>query len=119
MLLSIYLSITILLDIAVVRSLFLRADLGAVGAVSAAAVAVKLLILALEEIPKRGSAASLKTSNEVASGLWNRSVFWWLNSTFRKGFKSFLFIDDLPSLDHQLDSHYLASRLSRKWESGT
>jgi ATP-binding cassette subfamily C (CFTR/MRP) protein 1 len=118
MLLSLYLSITILLDIAIVRSLFLRGDLNTVAAVASAAVSAKLVILVLEEVPKRGSTTT-RTSKELSSGLWNRSVFWWLNSTLRRGFKSFLGMDDLSSLDHQLDSRFLASRINQTWESGT
>jgi ATP-binding cassette, subfamily C (CFTR/MRP), member 1 len=94
LLLSVYLSITILLDIVYVRSLFLRRTLDAIGAVTAAALAAKLLVLVLEEIPKRGPGV-LKTSKELSSGLWNRSAFWWLNSTFRKGYRAFLHVDDL------------------------
>ncbi|GJN86671.1 hypothetical protein PLIIFM63780_010252 [Purpureocillium lilacinum] len=52
-LLSLYLSATILVDIANVRSLFLRRNLDTIGAVSTAALALKLLILVLEEVPKR------------------------------------------------------------------
>ncbi|KND86292.1 ABC transporter C family member 8 [Tolypocladium ophioglossoides CBS 100239] len=116
MLLSVYLSITTLLDVANVRSLFLRGSSDAIGAVTSAALALKLLILALEEVPKRGPTV-LGTSKEISSGLWNRSVFWWLNSTFRRGYKTFIQFDDLPRLDHKLDSHHLASRLDREWKS--
>ncbi|KAJ5598777.1 hypothetical protein N7537_008861 [Penicillium hordei] len=115
LLLSVYLSITILLDIAYVRSLFLRGSLDAIGAVTTAILATKLLVLMLEEIPKRGPAI-FKTSKEFSSGLWNRSAFWWLNSTFSKGYYSFLQVDDLYSLDHHLDSHRLASKLDQTWK---
>ncbi|KAJ5957023.1 hypothetical protein N7501_011302 [Penicillium viridicatum] len=115
LLVSVYLSITILLDIAYVRSLFLRGSLDAIGAVTTAILATKLLVLVLEEIPKRGPAI-LKTSKEFSSGLWNRSAFWWLNSTFSKGYYSFLQVDDLYSLDHHLDSHRLASKLDQTWK---
>lgn len=118
LLLSVYLSITILLDIAYVRSLFLRGSLDAIGAVTTAIIATELLVLVLEEIPKRGPAI-LKTSKEISSGLWNRSAFWWLNSTFSKGYYSFLQVDDLYSLDHNLDSYRLASKLDQTWKCGT
>lgn len=117
MLLSVYLSITILLDVANVRSLFLRGSLDAVGAVTSAALALKLLILLLEEVPKRGPSV-LGISKETSSGLWNRSAFWWLHSTFRQGYKAFIQVDDLSSLDHQLETHHLASRLDQRWKSG-
>lgn len=116
-LLSLYLSTTLLFDVAITRSLFLRKDLTAISVLAAATVAVKLLILALEEIPKRGHSLS-RVSKEVSSGWWNRSVFWWLNSTFRKGFKSFIRVDDLSSVDYQLSSHHLARKLDQAWKSG-
>ncbi|KAJ6443435.1 Cyclic peptide transporter [Purpureocillium lavendulum] len=115
-LLSLYLSVTILFDIATVRSLFLRRDLRIVGAVSAATLLVKLILLVLEEVPKRDPSTS-KTSQELSSGLWNRSVFWWLRSTFHQGFTAFLGVDDLPTLDQGLDTASLGSRLEKAWNS--
>lgn len=117
LLLSIYLSVSALLDVASVRSLFLRGELDALGAVASAALALKLVLVGLEEVPKRGPAA-LRTSREMARGLWNRSVFWWLNATFRRGYSDCIAVDDLERLDHHLDSRHLASVLGRQWNSG-
>lgn len=117
MLVSISLSITVLLDAASIRSLFLRGNLVALGGITLAAVAVKLLLLVLEEIPRKRSAQDF--SKEALSGLWNRSVFWWLNVTFCKGFKAFLQVEDLSKLDHKLASEYLGTRLDKTWTSGT
>ncbi|UNI24992.1 hypothetical protein JDV02_010703 [Purpureocillium takamizusanense] len=116
MLLSLYFSVTILLDIANVRSLFLRQGLDAVGAVSAAALAFKILMLALEEVSKQSPATS-KVSQELSSGFWNRSVFWWLRSTFHQGFTAFLQVDDLPTLDRGLDTARLGAKLEKSWHS--
>lgn len=113
LLLSLYLTITILLDIALVRSLFLRGGhLVTIAALTSAAV----ILLVLEQAPMHAS-AGFEASNERSSGLWNRTVFWWLNSTFTKGFRSFLAVDDLSGLDHHLDSHRLASSLEHKWNT--
>lgn len=119
MILSIYLSVTILLHLSTIRSLFLRSDLVAVGGITVGTLVLKLFILALEEIPKRALAGS-KVSKEISSGLWSRSVFWWLHTTLRKGFNSFLGIDDLSTLagDSQLDSPSLASKLGHTWQLG-
>lgn len=118
-LLSIYLSVTILPNISTSRSFFLRGDLVTIGGITSGTVVLKLLLVALEEIPKRGSSA-IQASKELSSGLWNRSVFWWLHSTFRKGFSSFLGIEDLSGLsgDYRLNSPRLASRLERIWQLG-
>ncbi|KAI0126126.1 putative ABC multidrug transporter [Xylariales sp. AK1849] len=115
MLVSIFLSITILLDTATIRSLFLRGNLVALGGITSAAVAMKLLLLVLEEFPKKRSAQN--TSKEALSGLWNRSVFWWLNVTFRKGFKAFLQVEDLSKLDQNLASDYIGKKLDQTWSS--
>ena len=64
LLLGIYLTITILLDVAIICSLFLYGNITTIEAVTSAALAAKILILILEEIPKRGS-----TSRELLSGL--------------------------------------------------
>lgn len=118
LLLSIYLTISILLDIALVRSLFLRGGLLlAIATLTSAALAVKVLLLALEEAPKHAP-AGLEASKERSSGLWNRTVFWWLNTTFKKGFRSFLAVDDLSALDEHLDSPRLTSSLEYKWNTG-
>jgi hypothetical protein len=118
LLLSIYLTISILLDIAPVRSLFLRGGpLMAIAALTSAALAVKVLLLVLEEAPKHAP-AGFEASKERSSGLWNRTVFWWLNTTFKKGFRSFLAVDDLSALDHHLDSPRLTSSLEHQWNTG-
>lgn len=116
MLSSMFLSITALLDIAIIRSLFLRRTLVALSATTSAAVAIKLVLLVLEEFPKQESVR--ETSKEFSSGLWNRSVFWWLNATFRRGFKAFLQVEDLSKLDKKLGSQYLAARLGQQWRAG-
>ncbi|RCI13536.1 hypothetical protein L249_5547 [Ophiocordyceps polyrhachis-furcata BCC 54312] len=115
-LISLYISVTVLLDVANVRSLFLRRVLFPVAIISTVALALKFLLLALEEVPKKHFSV-LFISKETSSGLWNRSALWWLNSTFYKGFTAFLRVDDLPSLDHKLGSRRLASRLNREWRS--
>ncbi|RDA91871.1 hypothetical protein CP533_0366 [Ophiocordyceps camponoti-saundersi (nom. inval.)] len=113
-LVSLYISATILLDVANVRSLVLRQRLVPVAVINAISLTFKLLLLALEEVPKRHFSV-LFVSKETSSGLWNRSVLWWLNSTFYKGYIAFLRIDDLIILDHKLSSRRLASSLDREW----
>ncbi|KAM4062897.1 hypothetical protein HRG_007715 [Hirsutella rhossiliensis] len=68
LLLSTYLLVSALLDVVGIRSLFLRGDLDALGAVASATLALKLVMTGLEEVPKRGPAA-LRTSKEMARGL--------------------------------------------------
>ena len=121
-LLTFYLSISILFDIASVRTLFLRDGTAAIGATSTAVIVAKLVLVALEETPKRslggGEGSTGTISKEATSGLWNRSLFWWLNSTFIQGFRSLLQVEDLSALDGDLKAAKLLDQLSGAWMSG-
>ncbi len=120
-LVSVYLSATILFDAAAARSLFLRegGDARVLAAVETAVVVCKLVLLVLEETPKRGlldaAAAAADVSDEATSGVWNRSLFWWLNSTLLRGFRSLLQIEHLSSLDGDLRSDTVLAELESKW----
>ncbi|OAA39066.1 ABC transporter, transmembrane domain, type 1 [Metarhizium rileyi] len=102
-LISLYLSLTALLDIVKSRSLFLRPHLHAVGGLSAVAAAMKLALVLLQEFSKRTHVKDpvlrKSLSKEATSGIWNRSLFLWLNSTFLLGFRTILRIEDLGALD--------------------
>ncbi|KAK1565943.1 P-loop containing nucleoside triphosphate hydrolase protein [Colletotrichum navitas] len=116
-LLSIYLFITSLVDIAQARSLFRQQpnSTGKIGVVFVVSLAMKLLLVFLEEIPKPGGPES--SSKEEISGPISRSVFGWLNPLFLQGSRSMLNVDDLGNIDHKFDSARLLSMLSSSWDS--
>jgi len=116
-LLTIYLSVTILFDVANIRSLFGRDNGHAVAIVVVGVVVIKSVLLALEEVPKPAVGVA-GASKESTRGLWNRSVFWWLNSMFLSGFRNVLQIGDLSSIDDAFASDALLAKLHRAWKKG-
>jgi ATP-binding cassette, subfamily C (CFTR/MRP), member 1 len=115
--LTVYLLISTLVDVAQVRSLFLRNGMGAIATVFAASTAVKLVLLCLEEITKRSLLlAKFKNSAlESTSGAINRSIFWWLNELFWKGYNSLLTPTHLSTIDETFQSRSLHSKISKAW----
>ncbi|KAE9377881.1 putative ABC multidrug transporter [Stipitochalara longipes BDJ] len=106
-LLSAYLAVSTLLGLAQARSLFLQHRLGstALAGLSIAILATKLTLLLLEEA----------SAFESTSGPINRSVFWWINKPFIKGFQNILQVGNLGSIDGKFTSDQLLSRLSPVW----
>jgi len=56
---------------------------------------------------------------ESTSGIFNRSVFWWLNSLFRRGFRALLAVEDLAEIDSKFSSRVLRDDLQHNWDSST
>lgn len=112
-----YLTLTLLLDAARVRTLWLQSYNSAVAAVTTVSFTVKLLLIICEAAEKRSILQPKwkSTSPEATSGLFSRSVFWWLNGLFRTGFKRSLSMDDLLPLDKHLTCAYLYHRLQIAW----
>ncbi|KAK6086081.1 ABC multidrug transporter [Seiridium cupressi] len=101
------------------RTLFLRSpDSGPIQALFTASLATKLALVCLEELQKRPLVTD-KTKNlalEATSGPINRSVFWWLNQLFLKGFKSLLQVRDLGSIGNKFDPAKLLAKLDAVWQ---
>lgn len=78
---------------------------------------VKLLLLALEEKGKRSilKAPHKQLPKETTSGVFSRSLFWWLNPLFLGAFRRFIKWDDLPEIDSKLSSSYLTEDFERRW----
>lgn len=112
-----YLSLTLLLDAVRVRTLWLQSYNNAVAAITTVSFVFKFLLVIIEAVEK---SAVLRpqwksTSPEATSGLFSRSIFWWLNNLFRTGFKRSLSLDDLLPLDKHLTCAYLYDRLHPAW----
>lgn len=120
--LSIYMSITLLFDIAKIRSYFIRDGMEPIAGLAIAALILKFAIVVLEEVSKRhlvnNQRLQTPLSKESVSGFWNRSLFIWLNSTMRIGFKNILKIESLPLLGPEFDSEVLHSRFRKHWTPG-
>lgn len=117
MVLSIYLFLTLLPDTAHARTLWLSITSHVMRTntrMFTAAVAFKMTALLLES--KRKTAwlrwDSGKHSPEESSGFFDLGMFTWLSRLFRAGYSSVLTMDNLYSLDENLSSERMHSRLS-------
>ncbi|KAG6006407.1 hypothetical protein E4U21_007073 [Claviceps maximensis] len=119
--LSIYLSVTMLFDVAKARSCFLRPDLGSIGALKITTVVLKLFLLLVIETSKRPLLRSAlfqpSMGPEVTSGFWTRSLFLWLNRTLLTGFQRVMSVDDLGDLGPEFDSSMLLVKFRSRWET--
>lgn len=120
--LNTYLFCSLLFDSAHTRTLWLRRvdqfDL-VIAIVTTIAVGVKLLLLILEAVEKRGI---LKPEYkgyppEATAGFYNRAFFWWLNPLFKKGFSNILSVEDLNVLDKELSSERLLAKFEERWSN--
>lgn len=113
-----YLLFSIILDLAQARTLFLLGE-KVIAALFSAIMGTKLLLLWIESWEKR---AYLKGSfrflpPESTSNIISKSIFWWLNPVFVKGYKSFLSPGDLESLPPERDSEPLEKSLQASWDA--
>ncbi|KZL80273.1 abc transporter [Colletotrichum incanum] len=112
-----YLVLTIVLDIAQVRTFWIRDGLTPVAAVFTASLVAKVAMLVLEETPKRAHLLGSEKGVAVESttGVISRSLFWWLNSLFFQGFRLLIGLEDLGAIDPKFDSKLLLGKLDRVW----
>ncbi|OAP58615.1 hypothetical protein AYL99_07705 [Fonsecaea erecta] len=80
-------------------------------------LAIKLGVLVTEAVEKRSILLEpyRDLPPEATSGVYNKSVFWWLNPLLRQGFGKTLKLDDLYHLDEQLASTNVSARFGRAW----
>lgn len=125
-LLNLYLLLSLLFDSARVRTQWLihNSANGAGGAAGLAvpvvftvAVAVKLGLLVLEAVEKRGLLLEAygRCSPEATSGLLSRSGFWWLNPLLVEGFGKVLSLEDLFPVSEELASQAVAQKVRKTW----
>lgn len=115
-----YLLLSLVFDAVRVRTLWLRSpDKNAANAT--AAVVLKAVILLLEALEKRSilKPEFQQYPPEAISGVYSRSLFWWLNLLLKKGFRQTFLLDDLYALDNHLVSKYLHNLLQTSWLKGT
>lgn len=114
--LSSYLVVTLILDIADCWILWLRRIDDTNLAISTAFMVVKLVMLFLESLSKTCYLYDIDhLSPEATSGLLSRSFLWWMNGLFRQGLRSTLTLDDLYPLDEHLASAALSINIQEAW----
>lgn len=116
--LSVYLALSILFDVAQARTLWLREDNANVASVFTTGLVLKALVLVTELIEKRRflQAPYCHYPPEALGSVVNRSVFWWINSLLVKGSSTRLHVSDLFNIDDKLTSNYIVPKFSAKWD---
>lgn len=117
-LLGLYLFFSLFFDMTQVRTLWLRGTSLGISIVSSAAITVKFVLLFLESQNKRRYllASYRQLPPESTSGILNRSVLWWVNELFRRGYQSLIKFDSLWVLDEELTSEGLSHKIHRAWD---
>ncbi|KAJ5629255.1 P-loop containing nucleoside triphosphate hydrolase protein [Penicillium herquei] len=116
--LCLFQGLTVLLDLPRLRTLSFLPYNNTVTLLFAASWVVKFVILVLEATEKRSSLRKEfeKTSIEGTSGVFSRTVFWWLNDLLWKGSSTTLTVDDLPILAEDLLIASDPQVIKEKWE---
>ena len=118
---GIYMLVSLPFDAVRLRTFYLLRNSAAQGIANllSLALAVKFGVLVTEAVEKRGILLEpyRHLPPEATSGVYSRSVFWWLNPLLRLGFGKNLKTDDLFGLDQALSSDSVRSRFRRKWAS--
>ncbi|KAF2495596.1 putative multidrug resistance protein [Lophium mytilinum] len=116
-LLNAYLFITMILDAAMLRTLWLMPTSRLSRDIFTASFALKGVIVFLEAKEKRHYLLpGTRGSPEDTSGLYNQTFLWWLNSIIKQGFRHILKPSDLYPMDESLSSEALNNRFWQEWE---
>ncbi|KAF3798626.1 ABC transporter FUM19 [Colletotrichum gloeosporioides] len=122
-LLSIYLSASIILGIARIRTLWLISVRGPLPAIATVVLVFTLAVLVLESIEAKKRLAAPGTppdgkhaTPEQSSGFWSRTCFAWLATTFYLGYSKIISLSDLPGLDSNMESRVLHQSLAVAWD---
>ncbi|KAF5605003.1 multidrug resistance-associated 1 [Fusarium pseudocircinatum] len=118
-LLSLFLAVSLILDVALLRTLWLVPMSAAIPAVFTAAFALKAIIVVLEGRSKARYlvAGSEHHSPEVTAGLYARAVFAWVTPLLLTGFRKLLRPMDLFELDEEMGSAGLVDGFWKHWHT--
>lgn len=118
-LLNLFLSLSLLFDIARVRTLWL-AEYTAIATVYTIGMSLKLIWFYLESRTKQAHFLNrtIQYGSEEVHGLYNRSFFWWINQLFVLGFKGNLSVESLPHLDQALSADTVHYAVKKRWDTG-
>lgn len=116
--LSTYLFLSVLLDTARARTLWMLGSNQTIPAIFTCTLALRAVMILLESTEKRRILVPQHKgySKEVTSGTFNRSVFFWLTSLFINGYRNILKLEDLYPLDPKLASEPLYKKLADAWD---
>lgn len=118
-LLAVFLSVSLLLDGALLRSLWLSHVAGTpIRGVYTAAVTLKAGLVLLEAREKTGFVGREYSPAETAS-LYSRAVFAWVTPLLRTGFRRLLKPADLYELGEDMETARVESIFWRRWHAQT
>ncbi|KAK0715388.1 P-loop containing nucleoside triphosphate hydrolase protein [Lasiosphaeris hirsuta] len=109
---------TSLLDLPRVRTQWLLENNSAIASVFTTTFALRILLLALESLPK-WKHATISTEDippEMRQGILGQTFFWWLKPLLLEGYKRDLTMQDLHPVDDALKGGVLRTRLLRSWD---
>jgi hypothetical protein len=117
--LNVFLSFTLLFDLARLRTLYFMSN-QAMTSLFALSCAIKAILLVFEATEKKKllKKAYENSPIESTSGVINRALFWWLRDLLWRGSKTTLTVDSLPSLDDDLKNASTSQSLFDKWDNG-
>ena len=115
LIISAYLFISFLADIPRVRTLWLMGTYTNVAAILSCSLAVKLILLWLENIGKRPLLLEKYTniSDEETAGLFSRGLFFWLTRLMITGSRQVLNLHTLLSIHQRINSSTTFSQLQK------
>lgn len=118
MLLNAYLFVTVILDAATLRTLWLIPHFSyRIRAIFTVAFAVKAVVLVLEGWGKRAYYnAERDMSPEDFSGIFGQASLSWLNRLVWRGYRHLLEPEDLYPVSDDVSSENLSARFSREWD---
>lgn len=117
--LSIYFFFTLFFDGVQTRTLWLQGYSNSICGIFVTSLALKAVILVLEAWEKTPYLASRleARSPEETSGIFNRSVFYWLNNILLSGYQRVVTLKDLYPLDEQTEAAVLHVNIKKSWAS--
>lgn len=121
-LITLYLLFSVAFDAVQCRTLWLLPHdrkLRIIAAISNVSIGFKVGILVLELKEKRAFLVPPwnQAPPESLSGTINRSLFWWLNKLFLRGYQTVLNLKSLWPTDHIMDSERLLVNLNSAWNT--
>jgi ATP-binding cassette, subfamily C (CFTR/MRP), member 1 len=117
LILNFYLFITMILDAAILRTLWLSSFDLPIRVAFTASFGAKVILVALEAIEKRRHFRDeySNTSPEESSGLYGQGLLWWLNDIILLGARQLLRPIDLYPINKDMSSQVLDTKFWKVW----
>lgn len=116
---EIYVSLSLVFDVARVRTLFATKDARSLAWITLAALPTKFVLLILELKDKTSSLPDKdgKPAPEYVANFFNRLIFWWINPLLLSGYSRPLQEADLLNVDPYVGDERELQILADKWDS--